>query len=78
MKRGVNGIAPVSGAGSEVGAFRPLRTGDEPLFVVQSPFGPLAAVPAQPDEETAVDLELLFNATLQSPDAINNLFTTQK
>ena len=59
-------------------AFRPLRAGDEPLFVVQSPFGPLAAVPAQPDEETAVDLELLFNATLQSPDAINNLFTTQK
>ena len=59
-------------------AFRPLRAGDEPLFVVQSPFGPLAAVPANSGEETAVDLEMLFNATLQNPAAINDLFTTQK
>ena len=59
-------------------AFRPLRAGDEPLFVVQSPFGPLAAVPADSGEETAVDLEMLFNATLQNPAAINNLFTAQK
>ena len=59
-------------------AFRPLRTGDEPLFVVQSPFGPLAAVPAEAGEETVVDLEMLFNATLQNPAAINNLFTTRK
>ena len=58
-------------------AFRPLRTGDEPLFVVQSPFGPLAAVPAESGEETAVDLEMLFNATLQNPEAINNLFTAK-
>ncbi len=59
-------------------AFRPLRDGDQPLFVLQSPFGPLAAVPASTDEETAVDLEMLFNATLQNPEAINQLFTTQK
>ena len=57
-------------------AFRPLRAGDEPIFVLQSPFGPLAAVPAGSGEETAVDLEMLFNATLQNPEAINNLFTT--
>lgn len=59
-------------------AFRPLRQGDQPLFVLQSPFGPLAAVPADTDEETAVDLEMLFNAALQNPEAINQLFTTQK
>ena len=59
-------------------AFRPLRAGDKPLFVLQSPFGPLAAVPAESGEETAVDLEMLFNATLQNPAAINDLFTTQK
>ena len=29
-------------------------------------------------EETAVDLEMLFNATLQAPETINNLFTAQK
>ncbi|MBQ1737270.1 MAG: ABC transporter ATP-binding protein [Muribaculaceae bacterium] len=58
-------------------AFRPLRAGDEPLFVVQSPFGPLAAVRAESGEETAVDLEMLFNATLQNPEAINNLFTAK-
>ena len=57
-------------------AFRPLRAGDEPIFVLQSPFGPLAAVPAGSGEETAVDLEMLFNATLQNPEAINQLFTT--
>ena len=59
-------------------AFRPLREGDQPLFVLQSPFGPLGAVRAQDGEETKVDLEMLFNATLQNPDAINQLFTTQK
>jgi len=59
-------------------AFRPLQAGDHPLFVLQSPFGPLGAVRAQEGEETKVDLEMLFNATLQNPDAINQLFTTQK
>ena len=58
-------------------ACRPLRAGDEPLFVVQSPFGPLAAVRAESGEETVVDLEMLFNATLQNPAAINNLFTAK-
>ena len=58
-------------------AFRPLCAGDEPLFVVQSPFGPLAAVRAESGEETVVDLEMLFNATLQNPAAINNLFTAK-
>ena len=59
-------------------AFRPLQEGDQPLFVLQSPFGPLGAVRAKEGEETKVDLEMLFNATLQNPDAINQLFTTQK
>ena len=59
-------------------AFRPLRDGDQPIFVLQSPYGPLAAVPADEGEETAVDLEMLFNATLQNPAAINQLFTAQK
>jgi hypothetical protein len=40
--------------------------------------GSLGAVPAQPGEETAVDLEMLFNATLQNPVAINQLFTASK
>ena len=59
-------------------AFRPLVEGDQPIFVLQSPYGPLGAVPAKPGEETKVDLEMLFNATLQNPDAINQLFTTSK
>ena len=59
-------------------AFRPLREGDQPIFVLQSPYGPLGAVPAQEGEETSVDLEMLFNATLQNPEAIRNLFTASK
>lgn len=59
-------------------AFRPLREGDQPLFVLQSPFGPLGAVRAEEGEETKVDLEMMFNATLQNPDAINQLFTNSK
>ena len=59
-------------------AFRPLREGDQPIFVLQSPFGPLGAVRARDGEETKVDLEMLFNATLQNPAAINQLFTTSK
>ena len=59
-------------------AFRPLREGDQPIFVLQSPFGALGAVPAQEGEETKVDLEMLFNATLQNPQAIHNLFTASK
>ena len=59
-------------------AFRPLREGDQPIFVLQSPYGPLGAVPASEGEETKIDLEMLFNATLQNPEAINQLFTAQK
>ena len=59
-------------------AFRPLREGDRPIFVLQSPFGPMGAVPATEGEETRVDLEMLFNATLQAPDAINQLLTNEK
>ena len=55
-------------------AFRPMREGDQPIFTQPSVMGSLAVVPAQPGEETAVDLEMLFNATLQNPDAINQLF----
>jgi transcription termination factor Rho len=60
------------------GKTRPQREGDQPIFAQPSTFGTMVAVPAEPDEETNVDLEILFNATLQNPEAINNLFTTQK
>ncbi len=59
-------------------AFRPMHEGDQPLFVQPSVMGSLVVVPAQPDEETAVDLEMLFNATLQNPEAINQLFNASK
>ena len=59
-------------------AFRPMREGDNPLFVQSSVMGSLVVVPADPDEETAVDLEMLFNATLHNPDAINQLFNASK
>ena len=55
-------------------AFRPLREGDQPLLVQQGVMGALAVVPAKPGEETQVDLEMLFNATLQQPAAIGQLF----
>lgn len=59
-------------------AFRPMREGDQPLFTQPSVMGSLVVVPSQPDEETTVDLEMLFNATLQNPDAINQLFNAPK
>ena len=59
-------------------AFRPQRDGDQPIFSQQSAMGNLVVVPAQEGEETAIDLEMLFNATLQSPETINNLFTASK
>ena len=59
-------------------AFRPMIEGDQPIFVQQSAMGSLVAVPVRDGEETKVDLEMLFNATLQNPEAINQLFTTQK
>ena len=59
-------------------AFRPLLDGDQPIFAQQSAMGTLVVVPAQDGEETAVDLEMLFNATLQSPEVINQMFTTSK
>ena len=59
-------------------AFRPLRDGDQPIFTQQSPYGTLGVVPALPEEETKVDLEMLFNATLQNSEAINQMFTTLK
>ena len=59
-------------------AFRPMREGDQPLFTQPSVMGSLVVVPSQPDEETAVDLEMLFNATLQNPDAINQMFNASE
>ena len=55
-------------------AFRPMREGDQPILVQPTVMGSLAVVPSCPGEETAVDLEMLFNATLHNPDAINQLF----
>ncbi len=69
--------APIADVMSRL-AFRPMQEGDQPLFVQPSVMGSLVVVPARPDEETAVDLEMLFNATLQNPDAINQLFNASK
>ena len=57
-------------------AFRQQRDGDQPIFTQQSAMGNLVVVPAQDGEETTVDLEMLFNATLQAPEIIKQLFTT--
>ncbi len=59
-------------------AFRSLRQGDKPIFTQQSAMGDVVVVPAQDGEETAIDLEMLFNATIQSPESINQLFTASK
>ena len=60
-------------------AFRPLRDGDQPIFVQQSPYGTMAAVAVKPgEEETAVDMEMLFNATLHAPETISQLFNVSK
>ena len=56
-------------------AFRQQRGGDQPIFTQQSAMGNLVVVPAQDGEETTVDLEMLFNATLQAPETIQQLFT---
>ncbi len=55
-------------------AFRPMREGDNPLLAQTSAMGTLVVTPALAGEETQVDLELLFNATLQQPQAIRQLF----
>lgn len=55
-------------------AFRPMREGDQPLLAQTSAMGTLVVTPALAGEETQVDLELLFNATLQQPQAIRQLF----
>lgn len=58
-------------------AFRPMREGDAPVWTQQTTLGSLVVTPAQPGEETAVDLEMLFNATLANPDAINQILFQQ-
>ena len=58
-------------------AFRPVREGDKPLFVQQNVMGTLGVLPNDGTEETNVDLEMLFNATLQQPETINQLFNTK-
>ena len=55
-------------------SFRPMREGDHPLLAQTSALGTLVVTPALAGEETQVDLELLFNATLQQPQAIRQLF----
>lgn len=55
-------------------AFRPMRAGDQPIWVQQGAAGSLAVVPAVPGEETSVDMEMLFNAVLQHPQAVGQLF----
>ena len=55
-------------------SFRPMREGDHPLLAQTSAMGTLVVTPALAGEETQVDLELLFNATLQQPRAIRQLF----
>ena len=55
-------------------SFRPMREGDHQLLAQTSAMGTLVVTPALAGEETQVDLELLFNATLQQPQAIRQLF----
>lgn len=55
-------------------AFRPMREGDQPLLAHTGAMGTLVVTPALAGEETQVDLEMLFNATLQQPQAIQQLF----
>lgn len=55
-------------------AFRPLREGDRPFLTQPGVMGVIGVMPATEGEETQVDLELLFNATLQHPQAIGQLF----
>lgn len=64
----------------EVGAklsFRPVHDGDKPLYVQQNVMGALGVMPNDGTEETNVDLEMLFNATLQQPEVVNQLFNAQ-
>ncbi len=58
-------------------AFRPIVAGDQPLYVQQNAMGALGVMPNDGTEETNVDLEMLFNATLQQPEAINQLFNAK-
>ena len=55
-------------------AFRPMREGDQPLLTQTGVMGTLVVTPVLDGEETQVDLEMLFNATLQQPQAIQQLF----
>ncbi len=55
-------------------AFRPMREGDQPLLAQTGAMGTLVVTPVLDGEETQVDLEMLFNATLQQPQAIQQLF----
>ncbi len=55
-------------------AFRPMREGDQPLLAQTGVMGTLVVTPVLDGEETQVDLEMLFNATLQQPQAIQQFF----
>ena len=55
-------------------AFRPMLEGDIPMWAQPSAMGTLVVVPAAEGEETQVDLEMLFNATLQQPATISQMF----
>ena len=55
-------------------AFRPMHEGDIPMWTQPSAMGTLVVVPAAEGEETQVDLEMLFNATLQQPATIGQMF----
>ena len=37
--------------------------------------GALRVIPCNGNEETNIDMEMLFNATLQNPEKMNALFT---
>ena len=58
-------------------SFRPVREGDKPLYVQQNVMGALGVMPNDGTEETNVDLEMLFNATLQQPEVVNQLFNAK-
>lgn len=58
--------------------FRPIEPDEDVFYKTSTPSGTIGVGENRGDEETAVSLELLFNAAISQPDAIRNLFTLKK
>ncbi len=57
--------------------FRPLQPGEQPIYAMQNVMGTIGVIPNNGNEETNVDIEMLFNATLQNPEKMQELFTVK-